>query len=127
MSTVRPERIHDALGPAQPRPGAVQQRQERGLVQRGGQAERSRDKPLIGVGHCFAETRQGWPMRRQRRAPAIRFAVTPRQGASLPRLIRAVDQAVADWDALAGTEIPVVLHLQGRGWLDRWRSATRVR
>jgi hypothetical protein len=64
---------------------------------------------------------------RVRRAPAIRFAVTPRQGASLPRVIRAVDQAVADWDALAGTEIPVVLHLQGRGWLDRWRSATRVR
>lgn len=64
---------------------------------------------------------------RVRRAPAIRLAVTLRRGARLPRVLDEVQHAVSDWDALAGTTIPVILHLQGRGWLDRWRSATRVR
>ncbi|MFR0873996.1 MAG: hypothetical protein ACLSHC_04695 [Bilophila wadsworthia] len=43
-AAVQPQ-IHDALGPAQPRPGAVQQRQERGLVQRGGQAGAAETNP----------------------------------------------------------------------------------
>ncbi|WP_187978074.1 hypothetical protein [Mycetocola sp. JXN-3] len=64
---------------------------------------------------------------RVRRAPAIRLSITLRRGARVPRVLDEVERAVRDWDALAGTTIPVILHLQGRGWLDRWRSATRVR
>ncbi|RLP72764.1 hypothetical protein D9V32_15060 [Mycetocola tolaasinivorans] len=64
---------------------------------------------------------------RVRRAPAIRISLTLRRGAQLPRVLDSVDGALTRWDALVGHEIPVVLHLQGRGWLDRWRSATRVR
>lgn len=58
--------------------------------------------------------------------PALKLTVTVRQGTVLSRTLRAAEDAVAEWDALAGTETPVVLHLVGRGWWDRWRSATRV-
>ena len=62
-----------------------------------------------------------------KRAPAIMLTVTTREGAHMPRVIRAVEGVVTEWDALAGAEIPIVLHLAGRSWIDRWRSATRVR
>lgn len=82
-------------------------------------AGRLQDRPDVLSAHTSAY--------RVKRAPAIKLTVTMRQGAHLPRVVRAVAAVVADWDALAGTRIPVVLHLEGRGWLDRWRSATRVR
>lgn len=62
-----------------------------------------------------------------RRTPSIKLTVTLRRGAKLPRIIRAAEKAVGEWDALVGGAIPVVLHLSDRGWADRWRSATRVR
>ncbi|MCW2287091.1 hypothetical protein EDF60_1741 [Leucobacter luti] len=63
---------------------------------------------------------------RVQRQPAIKLTVTMRQGAQLPRVLNAVEDAVREWDALTGAELPVVVHLAGRGWLDRWRSVTRV-
>ncbi len=58
--------------------------------------------------------------------PAIKLTVATRQNTPLPRILQATEDAVADWDALAGSEIPVVLHLTGRSRLEQWRSATRV-
>ena len=60
-------------------------------------------------------------------APAIRFAVTVRQGADLSRVLAAAGRSTADWDALAGRPIPILLHLTDRGWRDGLRSAVRVR
>lgn len=65
---------------------------------------------------------------RIRRAPAIELTVKTRQGARLPQVMEAAEAAVSEWDAFAGdAAIPVVLRLEGRGWLDRWRSAVRTR
>lgn len=64
---------------------------------------------------------------RIRRAPAIELAVKTRQGARLPQVLQAAEAAVSEWDAFAGSAIPVVLRLEGRGWWDGWRSAVRTR
>lgn len=64
---------------------------------------------------------------RVRRAPALIISLRVRQRAELPRVLAAAERAMADWDQLAGSEVPIVVHLAGRTWLDRWRAATRVR
>lgn len=64
---------------------------------------------------------------RVRRDPAITLSVTPRQGARLAQILRTIDTAVDDWDALTGAQIPIVVHLHGRSLIDRWRNAVRVR
>ncbi|WP_119695726.1 hypothetical protein [Microbacterium halotolerans] len=63
---------------------------------------------------------------RVRGSEAIRFAVRPRRGADLGRLIAAAERCIADWDALSGSRLPIVLHLQGRGRWQALRSMTRV-
>ncbi|MGM7667667.1 hypothetical protein [Microbacterium sp. A93] len=57
----------------------------------------------------------------------VRLAVTVRQGASLGDVLAAAERAIKDWDSLLGGEIPILIHLTDRGWLDRYRSAIRVR
>ncbi|MGV2985012.1 hypothetical protein ACNPNP_15035 [Microbacterium sp. AGC85] len=57
----------------------------------------------------------------------VRLAVTVRQGASLGDVLAAAEQAIRDWDSLLGGETPILIHLTDRGWLGRYRSATRVR
>lgn len=64
---------------------------------------------------------------RVKRSPAIRLAVRCRRGADVARVLRAAEAAVGEWDALAGTDVPVIVHVTDRRWTDRWRSATRVR
>ncbi|WP_221585190.1 hypothetical protein [Microbacterium sp. G2-8] len=64
---------------------------------------------------------------RIQRAPAIRLAVTVRRGASLSRVLATIDSAVSEWDALAGTHMPIVVHLSDRGWWSTWRADVRVR
>lgn len=60
-------------------------------------------------------------------ARTVRLAVTVRQGASLADVLAAAERAIKDWDSLLGGEIPILIHLTDRGWLDRYRSAIRVR
>lgn len=64
---------------------------------------------------------------RVKRAPALKLTVTLRRGASLPLVLQRAAEAVEVWDALAGADLPVIVHLAGRSWRDRWRAATRVR
>jgi hypothetical protein len=46
---------------------------------------------------------------RVRRTPALKIAVTPRRGSSPTDLREAVDTAVERWDALLGSEVPVLV------------------
>lgn len=64
---------------------------------------------------------------RIRRAPAIELTVKTRRGARLPQILEAANAAVSEWDAFSGSAAPVVLRLEGRGWLDGWRSVVRTR
>lgn len=57
----------------------------------------------------------------------VRLAVTVRQGASLGDVLTAAERAIRNWDSLLGSETPILIHLTDRGWLGRYRSATRVR
>jgi hypothetical protein len=60
-------------------------------------------------------------------APAISLVLTVRRGADLSRVLSAAEDALHEWDALAGVRVPVMVHLSDRGWLDGLRSSTRVR
>lgn len=57
----------------------------------------------------------------------VRLAVTVRPGARLGDVLAAAERAVQDWDRLLGGETPILIHLTDRGWLNRYRSAIRVR
>lgn len=59
-------------------------------------------------------------------APAISLVLTIRRGANLSRVLSATEDAVQEWDALAGARVPVMVHLSDRSWLDGLRSATRL-
>lgn len=59
--------------------------------------------------------------------PAISLVVTVRRGADLARVLSAAEEALNEWDALAGVRVPVMVHLSDRSWLDGLRSSTRVR
>ena len=61
------------------------------------------------------------------RRTALRVAVVPRAGADLAALVSDVQRTAADWDALSGSQSPMVLHLADRGGLDRLRSGAKVR
>ncbi|GGO60516.1 hypothetical protein GCM10010910_06140 [Microbacterium nanhaiense] len=56
----------------------------------------------------------------------IRVTVRPRRGADLATIIHAFENAVAEWDALAGEQDPVVLHLAEARLRDSWSSEARV-
>ncbi|MGI5190887.1 hypothetical protein ACQEVI_22305 [Promicromonospora sp. CA-289599] len=60
-------------------------------------------------------------------APAISLVLTVRRGADLSRVLSAAEDALDEWDALAGVRVPVMVHLSDRSWLDGLRSAARVR
>lgn len=60
-------------------------------------------------------------------SPMIALRIRARRGADLPRILRAAEAAVAEWDALAGREVPVMVHIADRRWVDAWRASTRVR
>lgn len=60
-------------------------------------------------------------------APAISLVLTVRRGADLARVLSAAEDALDEWDALAGVRVPVMVHLSDRSWLDGLRSSTRVR
>ena len=57
----------------------------------------------------------------------VRLAVVVCPGASLRDVLAAAERAIQDWDSLLGGESPVLIHLTDRGWLNRYRSAIRVR
>ena len=59
--------------------------------------------------------------------PAIRLTMTVRRGADLARVLSAAELAVREWDAFAGREIPVIVHLADQRWRDRLRASARVR
>lgn len=63
---------------------------------------------------------------RVRGTEAIGVAVTVRRGADLARVLSAAEEAVGEWDELAGVRVPVLVHLSDRGWLDGLRSSTRA-
>lgn len=60
-------------------------------------------------------------------APAISLVLTVRRGANLARVLSAAEDALDEWDALAGVRVPVMVHLSDRSWLDGLRSSARVR
>ncbi|SJN10791.1 hypothetical protein FM113_10120 [Leucobacter sp. 7(1)] len=64
---------------------------------------------------------------RVRREPALLLRATTQRGAVLSEVVTAAETAAAEWDALVGASMPVVLHLAGPGVWHRWRSAVRVR
>ena len=45
--------------------------------------------------------------------PALRVTVTPRRGADPLQVLAAVEGAAAEWDAVAGVRVPVMVHLAG--------------
>lgn len=58
---------------------------------------------------------------------AVGLTVTVRPGASLGAVVAAAERAIAEWDGLVGTRIPIMVHLSDRRWRDALRSTTRVR
>lgn len=65
--------------------------------------------------------------RRTGRGTVIGLVVSPRKGAALGAVLAAVDDAVAEWDALLGTPVPLVLHVADRGWREVFASRQRMR
>lgn len=59
-------------------------------------------------------------------ARAVALGVTVRKGAPLDDVLAAADVAVQQWDRLAGTELPVVVHFEDTRWRDGMRTRTRV-
>jgi hypothetical protein len=64
---------------------------------------------------------------RVRRENALRLEVTVARGASLGRVLRAAEDAVADWDSLLGVRVPVLIHLADRSWRRGLSAPSRVR
>ncbi|WP_306769961.1 CsbD family protein [Microbacterium karelineae] len=62
-----------------------------------------------------------------RRSPVIGLTLRARRGADLAQIVRAAEHAIEEWDAFAGREVPILVHLAGPRWVDGWHSATRVR
>ena len=80
--------------------------------------------PLRERADVLSSTAQAF---RVHRAPAVRLAVVPRSGAGLAEILGAADEAIEDWRAIAGTSMPVLVHLADRSGFERLRSASRVR
>lgn len=57
---------------------------------------------------------------------ALHVAVVPRSGADLAGLLTDAQRSAANWDALSGAQLPVVVHLADRGGFDRLRSPAKV-
>lgn len=62
---------------------------------------------------------------RVRRENVLRITANARRGASPVDIRRSIDQAVERWDALLGTETPVVIQING-GLRTQMASATRL-
>jgi hypothetical protein len=62
---------------------------------------------------------------RVRRQNVLRITAQARRGASPVTIRRTIDRAVADWDAVLGTEVPVVIQIVG-GLRTQLTSTTRV-
>lgn len=56
-----------------------------------------------------------------KKEPAVDLIVRMGRGADPARVLAAVDAAIADWDALAGRRVPLLVHLADRTWRDRLR------
>ncbi len=60
---------------------------------------------------------------RVRRQPVILAAVSPRRGADITAILEHAATAVADWQALLGRRVPVVVHLTRGSWSSLRREA----
>lgn len=58
---------------------------------------------------------------------ALEVSVTPRRGARLEHVMHAIDDRIETWDQFASEKQPVLIHIRGRGALNRLRSVQRVR
>ena len=63
---------------------------------------------------------------RVRGVHTIRVTVRPRRGADLGSVLRAGERAVAEWDALAGEQDPVVLYVADHRIRGAWSHEARV-
>ena len=63
---------------------------------------------------------------RVRGVRTVRVTIRPRRGADLASIIAAFEGAVAQWDALAGEQDPVVLHLAEGRLRESWSAEARV-
>lgn len=58
--------------------------------------------------------------------PSVRLTLTARRGADLAEVLHGTDRAIAEWDALLGRKVPIIVHCKDRGVFNARRAPTRV-